>query len=524
MFHKKKEPWKRLRWITLDDKKFSDLLDRVKSYINGMEKFLEQTKQQKRDWHLELCFREAILNAKVQQKLCIIGTEYGKAPSKPAIFAIARLKQTRLKLGVSDLARDSAATRLSISRSANLLHDSRNPTVSNTSNPGPKIMKLSMRRLTLSRSARAQPFRTLAQYDDRMVLLEWKNLTSMTDLVISRRVDQVATLLQDLGPSFYTLQCRGFVEDRVTKRYGYISDLPDELSSSARACRPVSRDICVKEPEPEPELRSLRQILDHSSMPSLNRRLSLAVMLLENLLNLHTSGWLHKDFRSDNVILVRKTDPTYENTSDELSLYSVYIAGYIHSRVDNPGEMTEPLNSEVEADLYRHPSLLYDSRQSYHKSLDIFGLGCTLLEIGLWSSFGRSLEHHSSARPDTVVPLSSARSMLEEIRLYSSSTDQTDDEAKNNKQPLLDLMRLRYDLLLSQFATDRPELTSPTTSKRSVMMVSLEAAMGNRYTGVVEECLVVGNNVDEADFNEHEYALGLEMRARDTVRALAGVV
>ena len=187
---------------TWDDKKFGDLLDKIKSYISEMEKFLEQAKQEKRDRYMEFCFREAILNAKGQQELGIIGTEYGEAPSKPAIAAAARLKQTRLKLGVTDLAKASTETMLFKSQSANLLGDRRDPTILNTSDPRPKNMKLSMRGLTLSRTARAQPLRALAQYDGRMVLLEWKNVTDMTDLIISRRVNQVATLLQDLGPSF----------------------------------------------------------------------------------------------------------------------------------------------------------------------------------------------------------------------------------------------------------------------------------------------------------------------------------
>ena len=314
------------------------------------------------------------------------------------------------------------------------------------------------------------------------------------------------------------------MEDRVAKRYGYIFDLPGELSAAAGACKPASGGTYALESHLEPELRSLRQILDHSSMPSMNRRLSLAVMLLENLLNLHTSGWLHKEFRSDNVILVRKLNHTREDTSDELSLYSVYIAGYIHSRVDSPGEMTEPLNSELDADLYRHPSLLCDSRHSYHKTLDIFALGCTHLEIGLWSSLRRVLECHTHARSNTVAPSAPARSISEEIRVCSNCMGPIENETKNYKQSSLGLMGLKYDLLLSQFVTYKSQGASVTASKRSVIMVSLEAAMGKRYTKVVEECLAVGNQVEGNDLNEHEYALEFEMRARDTVRALSEAV
>lgn len=59
-----------------------------------------------------------------------------------------------------------------------------------------------MKLLTLSRFARAQLFRTLAQYDERIVLLEWKNVANMTDLTISKKAKQLTTLLQELEPTF----------------------------------------------------------------------------------------------------------------------------------------------------------------------------------------------------------------------------------------------------------------------------------------------------------------------------------
>lgn len=68
-----------------------------------MKKFLEQTKQERRDRYLNFCLQKAFQNANGQQKLDIIETEYGRAPSKLAIIVAARLKQIRLKLDVSDL-------------------------------------------------------------------------------------------------------------------------------------------------------------------------------------------------------------------------------------------------------------------------------------------------------------------------------------------------------------------------------------------------------------------------------------
>ncbi|KAL9633190.1 MAG: hypothetical protein Q9164_004850 [Protoblastenia rupestris] len=522
IFCKRKEPWKRLKWVTLDDKKFDHLLNRIRSYISELEKFLERAKQENRDRSLELFFREAILNANGQLELDAIGTESGNTTSKYAIAAAAKLKQTRLKIGFSSSTSTPATATLSESSSASLVPGKIDLTVPRAPSVETKIMKLSMRLLTLSRSARAQPFRTLAQYNNRAVLLEWKNVAHMTDLTISRRVNQVATLLQVLGPMFHSLQCRGFVEDRIAKRFGYIYDLPDELGAPSRASRPIAP--ATDAIHSVPELRSLRQALEQTNMPSLNLRLSHSLILLENLLNLHTSGWLHKEFRSDNVILIRGTNDICQSINQELSTYSVYIAGYTHSRVDNPGELTEPLQSDFEADLYHHPSTLCDPRQPYHKGLDIFGVGCILLEIGLWSSLRRILEIHNALRPNSTSSSLPNRSTSDLTQVSSNILRQSEDEDKNDEKPLLDLMKLRHELLLSPLTTHTPRLTSLTTSNRSSIMASLEAATGSQYRGIVEDFLTVGNKITESKANEDEFALDLETRARDTVRAIVGAI
>lgn len=528
IFRKRKEPWKRLRWVTLDDRKFDRLLDKAKSYIGQIEKFLEQAKQERRDRYLELCLRNTILHATGQQELGIIGKEYENAPSRLAIAAAARLKRTRLQLGFPDWAMGSSMTTLTKSVSTSTIverHDSMNPS---TLNVPPKEMKVSMRLLTLSRGARAQPLRALAKYDGRVVLLEWKYVAGMTDPTIFKRVNQVAALLQDLGPTLHSLKCRGFVSDHVAKRYGYIFDLPDDLNPPSHPRRLSTSDTDAM--QPMPELRSLRQMLDQSSTPSLNIRLSLAVTLLDTLLNLHTSGWLHKELRSDNIILIRRTEYGSGTTRDDLSTYSVFIAGYVYSRLDSPGEMTEPLKSELEADLYRHPSLLCSARQSYHKSLDIFSVGCTLLEIGLWSSLRQILESHSTIGSKSTESPLPERSMSDPTLVSTNALEEVDDELhKSRAEPSRpDLMGLKHELLLSHLAIQRPRLgkmatqkSSLTEAKRSMVMRSLEAAMGKRYTTLIEEFLAAGNMIKETKSDEHEFALDLEMRARDIVQAIA---
>lgn len=521
IFRMRKEPWKRLKWITLDDKKFDRLLEKAKTYIGELERFLEQAKQERRDRLLELCFRDAILNAHGPRELAIIGKEYGQSSSSTAVAAAAKLKQTRLSLGLLDPQFEGAALQSSHCAPSTVI-------ASKASTPPPKDMKLSMRCLTLSRKARSQPRRTLALYENKIVLLEWKNVPIMTDPTIAKRVNQVAAFLQDLGLAFNGLQCRGFVKDRVDSRYGYIFDLPEEFNRTAIAGVSTTLDTAVL--DSLPEVRPLRQMFDISGTPSLNKRLSLAATLLDTLLNLHTSGWLHKELQSDNIIFIRKAtcDMSDDSCSGDISTYSVFISGYVYSRLDNPDEQTESMKTQTEADLYRHPFLLSEVRKSYSKSLDIFSVGCTLLEIGLWSSLRQILESHATtvSRISLVSLPNKARGQL----AYSCPRFSAKAHGLNSEQhggSNLDLMKLKHDLLLSPLkkATGRPYqqntmLQSSTLSAadRSVIMQSLEAAMGTRYTRIVEDCLSAGQFVRESNASENEFSLELESRARDTVR------
>ncbi|KAH7357454.1 prion-inhibition and propagation-domain-containing protein [Pyrenochaeta sp. MPI-SDFR-AT-0127] len=541
VFLKRKEPWKRLKWVTLDDKKFDRLLDRAKGYVAELGKFLEQARQDRMERHLEFCLRTAILHADGEHELGVLGREFQKTESKVAVSAAARLKQSRLKLGILESNPEPSTTALTKSISAVSMGSSHDSTIYEARSDPVKDMKLSMRFLTLGRAARAERLRTLAQYDGVTVLLEWKYVTTMKDSTIIRRVNQVAGFLQNMGSTLHSLQCRGFVEDHIAKRYGYIFDLPHDLSFTSR--RSLSFDNIARRPPPAPELRSLRQMLDQSTLPSLNARLTLAVTFLETLLNLHTSGWLHKELRSDNIILIRKPESHSRistTTSTDLSDYSVYIAGYVYSRVDNPGELTEPLESDLEADLYRHPSSLYGSRQPYRKSLDIFSVGCTLLEIGLWMGLRQILMKYSPSsaksqhKTKAALPSIYERSFSDPTLAHRiSSLDQ--DEFRQHGSELdrkakrpLDLMELKHELLLSQFTKRRSTHEQPginqssrTAADRSLIMSSLEAAMGKRYTTIVEEFLAAANTVKELKEDEHEFALDLEMKARDTMRAIA---
>ena len=547
IFYKRKSPWKKLRWVTLDEKKVGKLLQEVKGYTARLEKFLEQPRRAKRAEDLDGVLRDAVINVNDYQKLDIIGRKFEQASSKFAIAAAVRLKQTRLKLGLFDspLLTTSASLRrgpaeATSGQGPNVYHSLNSQSSSNPSSS----MRLSMRRLTMSRVARAHGLRTLTHYDNRAVLLEWKSGLGPDLAVVEKRVNQAAAFLHKLEPSFHSLPCRGYVKDHDASRYGYIFDLPENVQPTSLPAQPSQGQPSLA---PLPNLRSLRKLFDHSlTAPSLNERLSISVTLLETLLNLHTSGWLHKELRSDNIIFISMADSGGDDNID-LSPHSTFVAGYVYARADDPGEMTEPLESELEADLYRHPLSLGNSRLSFRKSFDIFSVGCTLLEIGLWSSLRQILERHSARQLPSGPQVQQQHRFLQKSSTFSStSTGNTvvgrseddekgdDDQEDDSTRPPLNFMRLRYELLLSQLPGQKAPSTKPSLQEtalrpqnRCKILGSLEAATGNLYTSVVEELLSTKSascTGIETDFDEHEYALDLEIKARDTIQAIANAI
>ena len=512
VFRKRKEPWKRLQWVTLDDKRAANLLEKINIFIGELGRFLEQSKQARRDRYLEVAYRDAVLNTEGQQQLHILEQEYERkaASANVAIAAAARLKQTRLRLRLDEdsplIASGSSGPNGQCQDGPENRPRSSRPVGSESPPVSLDSMRLRIRTLTLPRLARVPGLlRSLAFYDKSAILLEWKSGPRLGDAkILDRRVSQVAAFLHEIEPSFHSLPCRGFVKDHEANRYGYVFDLPESLSAS----NPLLGQPSIRPSQPVlPEMHSLRKMLDQTGQtPSLNSRLRLSVIILETILNLHTSGWLHKELRSANVILIRQA--SCADAPLDLSSYETYVAGYTYARADNPDELTEPLASSTEVDVYRHPSSLGDSRRPFSKTFDLFSVGCTLLEIGLWKNLRQILICHAPSA-------------------LSSKRDDKDFKP--------DYMQLRHEVLLlplglaqnSSSGTKDKEPSGANNPPCNILR-SLEAAMGIAYTSIVKELLSAAEHAsttsEDASVDHHASVLDLEIRAKHVVQAIANIV
>ncbi|KAI1461251.1 prion-inhibition and propagation-domain-containing protein [Annulohypoxylon moriforme] len=188
------------------------------------------------------------------------------------------------------------------------------------------------------------------------------------------------------------MTCLGLFEDGVNERIGFVFKLPSPLGSL------LSWEVC--------EPRRLLNILSRNKVPfGLDWRLNLAKRLVHNVIRLHAVGWLHKNIRSDSILLFLKS-PFQPVVSPEKSYCEPYLMGYDFIRIEaDPSanyKLVSPqgtgMNTNTAAphqinhgldkrpDIYHHPAKRSNPDRSYQYAYDIYSLGLLLVEIGLWKS------------------------------------------------------------------------------------------------------------------------------------------
>ena len=183
-----------------------------------------------------------------------------------------------------------------------------------------------------------------------------------------RRVQELVAILKfNAKPAaFRTLDCLGAFHNPDKKSFGVVYAYPWEDTAPVR----------------------LNNLLRHGKkcpvVPGLDERLDLAKILVASVQSFHTSGWLHKNISSLNVLFFLKSP---EDLSS-LNMREPYVVGFDHSRKDGD-EYTQGITIRSSKE-YLHPDYRLRNTTVYRRSYDFYALGLLLLEIGRWSSLSNT--------------------------------------------------------------------------------------------------------------------------------------
>ncbi|KAL5313162.1 hypothetical protein ACEPPN_018895 [Leptodophora sp. 'Broadleaf-Isolate-01'] len=243
----------------------------------------------------------------------------------------------------------------------------------------------------------------------------------------------------------------GYFWNLQNLQFGLVYEVPYKIPS--HETEPLTLSSMLREPPkvpPRPDERAAKP------QHPLNQRFEFAKKLATALLFLHTTGWLHKDIRPENILVFQSSSVPHAKRFPRV-LGDPFLVGLESARATAADSDKSARRKEAmwKMDIYQHPDRVYINapiERDYTKAHDVYSLGIVLLEIGLWK------------------PLST----LEDVKkLYNRHGN----PPIGGHGPGQELRRAREELLL---------MLARTT----------EVCMGDMYASVVENCLKVNLNAD----------------------------
>lgn len=187
---------------------------------------------------------------------------------------------------------------------------------------------------------KGSPEMGISRYEGETVFVEWKAMPVPARHKIMQRVQDLAVLLgAPKHPSFRTLRCKGITRDAENSNIGFVFEIHGNED--------------LQPPRPSRTMFGIS--------PSVTERVKLALEVTQSLRHFHTAGWLHKNLRSENVLLVSPEDTALSRMS---SLSDPMLAGFAFSRLDAPFEVSEQPSVDPQRDIYRHPEAMGKSIRS----------------------------------------------------------------------------------------------------------------------------------------------------------------
>jgi hypothetical protein len=387
-------PIKRVRWAARDRGKLKAFLHKISALVDKLQVLLDSTERQAERNDYEKLLRSVISLTTTtaeagQVKEFLDDGLYNGRNSQHAINAAAYLKQVRLVLGADR--RDDEVTPKLASDTAGL-----------------KMPRLSILGRSLTPWGGSSLYEhnlEFATYHKKQVLVQWKPVPSTQWERYTTQMKRLAVFIMSLSDkSFRSLPCLGYYPLEAQGRHGIIYSMPTIDRNSPD----------LENSTTDWDLRTLKILISDKPLASLRRRLELAQSLAETVLQLHTAGWLHKNLRPENLIFLAPRGST-----DDMFLASEpYVIGYEYARSDTEEAavaFTQLPDTEIEADLYRHPQARGSGRETYQKRFDLYAVACVAIELVMWQPLADVFAKYVTANLKEVMDIAQASGEVIEL-------------------------------------------------------------------------------------------------------------
>lgn len=360
-------------------------LDKGLGLINGLDKGSknEDSKQhiagkmrsiKKLDYavHLKGCLSKIVVSLTDWQGF-VDPSWYYLILRNTSTYSDRQLEEHEAKLAhLGDGAEDETSNPFSLMQALRRAIDSDKVYVTGTPYKAMSMDDLSPSRRPIPHSATEVSQLIVGSVTGTQVLVDKVMCNEKADVARTRKdTRNLAKILSKVDPLvFGLLKCHG-----VTERESVIAD--------KRSCE---FELVFAIPPGLGDPLSLRTLLLNKSRSyPLNERFDLARGFAKSVLFVHTSQFVHKNIRPDNIIVMKKE--ASEGNAEMRMISAPFLVGFDKFRLAEGG--TYYVSDGVwQYDLYRHPKRQgpqpEDGSMMQH---DIYSLGVCLLEIGLWTSF-----------------------------------------------------------------------------------------------------------------------------------------
>jgi hypothetical protein len=139
-------------------------------------------------------------------------------------------------------------------------------------------------------------------------------------------------------------------------------------------------------------LVTLHHIISKLEEPPLGEKFKLAAVLARSLSIFHSANWLHKSFRSDNIVFFggQAVNGRYPSITDP------YITGFDVARPDQGVSIEMKPTGKRDLDYYYHPG----ARDGATKAFDWYSFGVLMLEIAHWKLIPRIMDEQGVPKKD----------------------------------------------------------------------------------------------------------------------------